>query len=160
MREEYFTTKFWWAPIRHWGQIYLSYPPCEWYITYLFWEVCQWWGLLLWLWRSFVKMCSEQMSYNMVGRFAMTHGCGWFLYVKIAVWLNEASECLFPYRWSTREVHWEIMGLTNVRKLTRKDNKYNKDFKWLQWDSNTRRLSLKTNTQPLSITGKIIELCC
>lgn len=99
-------------------------------------------------------------EYNMVEKFPITDVCGWFLYGKMAVWLNEASECLFPYRWSTKEVHWVIMGLRNMRELTRKDNKYNKDFKWLQWGSNTRRLSLKTNTQPLSLTGKIIELCC
>ena len=34
-----------------------------------------------------------------------------------------------------------------------------KDIKWLQLDSNPQ-LSLKTNTQPFSQTGKMIELCC
>ena len=39
------------------------------------------------------------------------------------------------------------------------------DFKYrpalsLQWDSNPQPLSLKRNTQPLSQTSQMIELCC
>ena len=43
--------------------------------------------------------------------------------------------------------------------MSRKEAPYLK-FKWQQRDSNPRPLSLLTNTQPFSQTGRMIKLCC